>query len=74
MMVEQEVLDSLADEAPSEPEKVHVVARLSSLSSWAAGVISGAGAGAARIPALSRARTSAFENMMTANTKTGNDG
>lgn len=29
MMVEQEVLDLLADEAPPEPEKVQVVARLS---------------------------------------------
>lgn len=45
MIVEHEVFDTLADEAPPEPEKVHVVARLSSC---AASVGSGAGAGAAR--------------------------
>ena len=43
-MVEQEVLDLLADEAPPEPEKVHVVARSSR---FGAAVGAGAAAGAA---------------------------
>lgn len=47
MMVEQEVLDLLAEEAPADPEKVQVVARFfRSLRSGAA-VGSGAAAGAA---------------------------
>lgn len=46
MMVEQEVLDLLADEAPPEPEKVQVVARLSR-----SGAAVGAGAAAGRAEA-----------------------
>jgi hypothetical protein len=42
-MVEQDVLDALAEEAPSDPEKVQVVARFSSV-----GAAVGSGAGAAR--------------------------
>lgn len=45
-MVEQEVLDLLADEAPPEPEKVQVVARLSR-----SGAAVGAGAAAGRAEA-----------------------
>ena len=45
MMVEQEVLDLLAREAPDEPEKVQVVARLARSG---AAVGAGAAAGAAR--------------------------
>jgi hypothetical protein len=42
MMVEHEVFDLLADEAPPDPEKVHVVALFSR-----SGAAVGAGAGAA---------------------------
>ena len=47
MMVEQEVFDLLADEAPSDPENVQVVALLSLFWTFGAGVTAGSGAGAA---------------------------
>jgi hypothetical protein len=50
MIVEQDVLDLLADEAPFDPENVQVVARLARAISGAA-VGSGAAAGAATVSA-----------------------
>lgn len=53
MIVEQEVLDLLADDAPPEPENVQVVARLAKSG---AGV--GAGAGAAKTEVIAESRMS----------------
>lgn len=51
MMVEQEVLDLLADEAPADPEKVQVVARLAR-----SGAAVGAGAGAANTEVIAESK------------------
>ena len=48
-MVEQDVFDLLARDAPLEPEKVHEVARFSTSSAKGAGVICGAGAARAHL-------------------------
>lgn len=55
-MVEHEVLDLLADEAPSEPEKVQEVARFSRSSSFGAGVTSGSATGLALTSAAQSVR------------------
>jgi hypothetical protein len=51
MMVEQDVLDLLADDAPAEPEKVQVVARLAK-----SGAAVGAGAGAAKTEVIAESK------------------
>jgi hypothetical protein len=60
MIVEQDVLDLLADEAPPDPEKVQVVA-LFSISGPAVG--SGAAAGAARAREAAPAMTPAIKTV-----------
>lgn len=55
-MVEHEVLDLLADEAPSDPENVHEVARFSRSSSLGAGVTRGSATGLALTSAAQSVR------------------
>lgn len=66
MMVEQEVLDLLAEEAPPEPEKVQVVALSSSVG---AAVGAGTGAGAPKTNAAPASRNAVDSWTMVAEAK-----
>jgi len=62
MIVEQEVFDLLADEAPSDPEKVQVVALLSLFWISGAGVTAGSGTGAAMTDPMHSATAKATQD------------